>query len=97
MPRYSPVTDQMHQGDSKCRESLEQGLRRAWQLVDERQPLRLVLSQLTAIAESLAPDTVCSILLLDSEGLLKVYATGCLSINGDRCAGRVPPCWPAGR
>lgn len=71
MPRHNAVTDQMDQGDPKRRESLEQGLRRAWQLVDERQPLRLVLSQLTAIAESLAPDTVCSILLLDSEGLLR--------------------------
>lgn len=46
-------------------------MRRAWQLLDERQPLRLVLSQLIAIAESLSPDTVCSILLLDSEGLLR--------------------------
>lgn len=71
MPRHSPVTDQMHLGDSCRRESLEQGLRRAWQLLDERQPLRLVLSQLTAVAESLSPDTVCSILVLDSEGLLR--------------------------
>lgn len=71
MPRYSPVTEQMHQGDPQRKESLEQGLQRAWQLLDEHQPLRLVLSQLTAIAESLAPDTVCSILLLDSEGLLR--------------------------
>ena len=60
MPRHSPVTDQMHLGDSRRRESLEQGLRRAWQLVDERQPLRLVLSQLTAIAESLSADIVLS-------------------------------------
>jgi GAF domain-containing protein len=61
----------MHQGDARRREALEQGLRRAWQLVDERQPLRLVLSQLTSIAEDLAPDTVCSILVLDAEGLLR--------------------------
>jgi GAF domain-containing protein len=71
MPRNSPVTEQMHQGDTHRRESLERGLRRAWQLLDERQPLRQVLSQLTTIAESLSPDTVCSILLLDGEGLLR--------------------------
>ena len=61
----------MHQGDARRHEALEQGLRRAWQLLDERQPLRLVLSQLTSIAEDLSPDTVCSILVLDSEGLLR--------------------------
>jgi GAF domain-containing protein len=71
MPRYSQVTAQMHQGDLRRRESLEQGLRRAWQLLDEGQPLRLVLSQLTSIAEDLSTDSVCSILLLDGEGLLR--------------------------
>lgn len=71
MPRLSQVTAEMHQGDSRRRESLEQGLRRAWQLLDQGQPLRLVLSQLTAIAEDLSPDSVCSVLLLDSEGLLR--------------------------
>ncbi|MEJ5992670.1 GAF domain-containing protein [Ramlibacter sp. PS3R-8] len=71
MPLNSPATDQMHEGDTQLRDSLEQGLRRAWQMVDARQPLRLVLAQLTSIAESLSPDSVCSILVLDSEGLLR--------------------------
>ena len=71
MPRLSQLTAQMHQGDPRRRASLEQGLRRAWQLIDEGQPLRLVLSQLTAIAEDLSNDSDCSILLLDSEGLLR--------------------------
>jgi GAF domain-containing protein len=71
MPRFTQLTAQMHQGDSQRREALERGLRRAWQLLDERQPMRLVLSQLTAIAEDLSPDSVCSVLLLDSEGLLR--------------------------
>ncbi|MCD6060246.1 MAG: hypothetical protein K0S16_557 [Moraxellaceae bacterium] len=71
MPRFTQLTAQMHQGDGQRRESLERGLRRAWQLLDEGQPMRLVLSQLTAIAEDLSTDSVCSVLLLDSEGLLR--------------------------
>lgn len=71
MPRNSQITVQMHQGDAQRQESLEKGLQRAWQLIDARQPLRLVLSQLAALAESVSPDTACSILLLDGQGLLR--------------------------
>jgi GAF domain-containing protein len=71
MPRHNQLTAEMHQGDPVRREALERGLRRAWQLVDEKQPARLVLAQLVAIAEDLSPDTVCSVLLLDGEGLLR--------------------------
>jgi GAF domain-containing protein len=71
MPRDTELTAQMHQGDPQRREALERGLRRAWEMVDDRQPPRVVLSHLVGMAEDLADDSVCSVLLLDGEGLLR--------------------------
>ena len=58
--------------DDQARDrALAQGVRRAWELLNAGEPARQVLAHLTAIAESLAPDAVSSILLLDGEGLLR--------------------------
>lgn len=71
MPRHASVTSLMHQGDPQCKARLELALRRAWALLDAGEPSRQVLAHLTTVAESLAADSVASILVLDSEGLLR--------------------------
>jgi GAF domain-containing protein len=53
------------------RAALVGALRRAQQLLEDGAPMRSVLSHLTATVESLSPDAVASILVLDREGLLR--------------------------
>ena len=61
-----------HAAEAKARQAaLDLSVRRAWELLNAGEPARQVLAHLTAIAESLAPDAVSSILLLDGEGLLR--------------------------
>jgi GAF domain-containing protein len=57
--------------DDPCRTLLQQALQRARTLLAAGEPPRQVLAQLTAVVESLSPDAVASILLIDSEGLLR--------------------------
>ncbi len=71
MPRHASVTAPMHQGDPARKAWLEEALRRAWSLLDGGEPARQVLAHLTTVAELLAEDSVASILVLDSEGLLR--------------------------
>jgi GAF domain-containing protein len=53
------------------RAALVGALQRAQQLLEDGAPMRSVLSHLTATVESLSPDAVASILVLDREGLLR--------------------------
>lgn len=51
--------------------ALVRALDRAQQLLAQGAPMRTLLSHLTATVESLSPDAVASILVLDREGLLR--------------------------
>jgi GAF domain-containing protein len=70
MARQFTLTLPLHE-DAPSSLALQQALQRARELQEAGEPPRQVLAQLTSIVESLSPDAVASILLIDGEGLLR--------------------------
>jgi GAF domain-containing protein len=61
----------MEASEEPGRAALVRALERAQQLLEQGAPMRTLLAHLTATVESLSPDAVASILVLDREGLLR--------------------------